>query len=91
MTTLYAEIGGVPVPLADCDWVHWRPCGCPTGVTLARYAPTEEDAWKVFHPRKRAAEEARKRGERMELMTHQRCVAEVMPHWGKRCPHGIRP
>jgi hypothetical protein len=87
----FAEVGGQRVRLTNCDWVHWKPCGCLAGLTMARYAPTEDDAWKVFYNRKNARELAQARGERMELMTHKRCVAEVLPHWGKQCPHGKKP
>lgn len=87
---LQAEVDGQMVPLRYCDWVQWAPCGCPVGVSVAgeNYAVTEADAWKVFYDRKRDAERARKKGYRMELVTHARWSAEIMPKVLTRCPHG---
>jgi hypothetical protein len=88
MPELFAEIDGRHVSLNVCDWVLWGPCGCPFGVTVARYSLTEELAWKSFYDRKRDAERARRRGERMELITHQRWRDEVADRMRGRCPHG---
>lgn len=87
MPELFAEIDGRHVSLAVCDWVLWGPCGCPFGVSMARYSPTEEAAWKSFYDRKRDAERARRRGERMELVTHQRYCDEIAGRMRGRCPH----
>jgi hypothetical protein len=86
---LHAEIDGQMVPLSKCDWVQWARCGCPAGVTLAGegFAVTEQDAWKEFYERKRDADRARKSGERMELVTHDRWGAEIMPQMMAPCPH----
>jgi hypothetical protein len=85
-----AEVDGQTVPLADCVWVLWLPCGCPRGVTVARSAPTEDDAWKAFYDGRGRWQEiahAIRRGERMELMTHARYSAEVYERMLARCPH----
>jgi len=81
--------GFIMVPLSKCDWVQWARCGCPAGVTLAGegFAVTEQDAWKEFYERKRDVDRARKSGERMELVTHDRWGAEIMPLMTAPCPH----
>lgn len=84
---LSAEIDGRNVPLHDCDWVLWGPCGCPFGVSVGRYSPTEEMAWKSFYERKRDREKAQRSGERLELMSHQRWCDEVAERMKGRCPH----
>jgi hypothetical protein len=84
---LLAEIDGQHVPIAKCDWVLWGACGCPYGVTVASYAVTEEAAWRSFFDRKRDIERAQRRGDRMELMTHERWGREVMERMMARCPH----
>jgi hypothetical protein len=89
-----AEIDGRHVPLDKCDWVLWGPCGCPFGVTVGALRDssivnaTEESAWKSFYDRKRDIERAQKRGEHMELMTHERWCAEVAGRMKTRCAHG---
>lgn len=89
--TLSAEIGGQHVPLTACDWVLWAACGCPIGVSVARYSPTEDDAWKAFYDRKRDIERAQRQGERLELMTHARWCAEVMLLMTVPCTHPPAP
>jgi len=88
---LMVELDGATVPLDDCEYVLWNPCGCPRGVTICRYGVvSEEDAWRSFFPTKRERDRERKRGLRMELMTHERWVAEVMPLMRLReCPHQL--
>ena len=85
---LSAEIDGTYVPLTRCDWVLWSPCGCPFGVSIARYSPTEDMAWRSFYDTKRDVQRAQKRGEHMELMTHARWCAEVADRMKVRCTHG---
>jgi hypothetical protein len=84
---LLAEINGEHVPLGRADWVLWAPCGCPCGVCIAAYAPTEEDAWKEFYDHKRDRVRAQRDGYRLVLMTHARYSAEVCPRMTARCPH----
>ena len=86
---LHAEIDGQMVPLRQCDWVKWAPCGCPVGLAVAGegYAVTEQDAWKEFYDRKRDADRARRAGYRIELVTHTRWGAEIMPLMTAPCPH----
>lgn len=84
---LLAEIDGQTVPLSECDWVKWAPCGCPVGVTVARYAATEHDAWKAFYDRKRDIDRAQRQGYSMELVTHARWGAQVMHLMTSPCPH----
>lgn len=89
-SNLLAEIDGEVVRLgrADwADWVLWAPCGCPAGVCVAAYAPTEEDAWKEFCDYARDRAKARRDGYCLELMTHARWSAEVCDRMKARCPH----
>ena len=90
---LFAEIGGVHVPLADCDWVLWRACGCPQGVTvgafpdLSHVTATEEAAWTRLYDTAEEIAAARERGEWIELVTRERCRAEVLGQLSARCEH----
>jgi hypothetical protein len=93
MPGLSFEIDGKHVPVDDCSWVMWGPCGCPWGVTLAGLrgepiAPTEEAAWKQFYDRKRERDKAQRDGARMELMTFARWKAEVCDRMKIGCSHG---
>lgn len=84
-----AEINGRQVRLNECDWVLWSPCGCPRGVTMARYSPTEDQAWKAFFDDWRGVAKAMQAtpGLRLELMTHARYSAEVYKGMLAGCPH----
>jgi hypothetical protein len=84
---LFAEIDGAPVPLDSCDWVLWGKCGCPFGVTVGQYAPTEDAAWKALFDYQREINKAKRRGDRLELMTHERYSREVCDRMRVRCPH----
>ena len=87
-----AEIDGVIVPLADCDWVLWTSCGCPAGVTVAvsgtEVKLTEDSALRAFCRTKRERDKAQRDGEHLELMTHQRWCDEVAERMKVRCTHG---
>jgi hypothetical protein len=90
--TLSAEIGGEHVPLTECDWVLWRSCGCPQGVSKAAgahgvYAADEDAAWKEFYDLKRDRVRAQRKGLRLELMSHERYCHEVSERMKARCPH----
>jgi hypothetical protein len=100
--TLLAAIGAKNVPLADCDWVLWMPCGCSQAVSVAQIPGLtigdEGAAWAQFSDLEDldredldvALEEIAERkqaGWRVELVTHRRCKA-VLDGWGKPCPHG---
>jgi hypothetical protein len=83
---LMVELDGVTVPLADCRYVLWSACGCPRGATACGgRVVSEDDAWKSLFPTKRERDWEQKRGMRMELMTHERWVTEVMRL--RECPH----
>lgn len=91
---LSVEIDGKHIPLADCDWVLWAPCGCPAGVTVAQSRgghivnATEDAAWREFWERKRDIDRRKRQGYRVELMTHERYSAEVYDLMrAHRCPH----
>ena len=80
-------LDGMPVPLAECDWVLTKSCGCPVGVAVASYCPAEGDAWEAFYDSGKQVAEAIRRGERLELMPHSRYCADVLPRMTVRCPH----
>jgi hypothetical protein len=89
---LSVEIDGKPVPLDECNWVMWGPCGCPWGVTMCGVhrsyrVITEDDAWKQFYDRKKERDIARRCGTRMELMTFERWKAEVCERMKTVCHH----
>ena len=84
---LLAEIDGEAVPLADCDWVLWAPCGCAPGVLVAREAATEDAAWREFYPKKRDRDRMQRDGYRMELVTHARWREEISELMRTPCPH----
>lgn len=89
---LMVELEGKTVPLTGCDWVLFKACGCPCGVSVASASEADEEAvWKDFYPLRRDRDHARRRGLRFELMTHERYVAEVMPRMrlSYKCPHVI--
>lgn len=88
---LLIELEGKIVPVADCDWVLYAPCGCPIGLTVAAAAPTEDPAWESHYPRKRERDARRRDGYRMELMTRDRWAAEVMPAMRAGCQHQPSP
>ena len=90
--TLSATIDGKHVPLTECDWVLWGPCGCPFGVSMAATAhgvraADEDAAWKCLFVTKREIDQAKRRGDRLELMSHERYCAEVSDRMIVRCPH----
>jgi hypothetical protein len=102
VTTLLTVIGAKNVPLADCDWVLWSPCGCAQAVSVAQIPGVtiadEDTAWANFSDLGGLEDEAldealeemaaqKAAGWRVELITHERCKA-VLDGWGKPCPHG---
>ncbi len=93
--TLYAEVEGKPVPLDQCDWVLWKPCGCLQAIAVAsipgHLIATEEQAWKQFFRAADGRRKARVAGLHVGLTTHQRWVADLMEGFGKPCPHGEAP
>lgn len=86
---ILVEIDGAAVPLEDCDWVLRWVCGCPHGVLSARGVADEEQAWRELYDLKRDRDRARRRGDTLELVTHERYCAEVYPQMlpGYQCPH----
>jgi hypothetical protein len=74
-------INGVEYAPRDCDWVVWSPSGEPVGCSLVR-SPAYDDPGKAARQFWGTATEAMNhlaRGYRLELMTHERWAAEVMP------------
>lgn len=91
MPELLVRIDGNAVPLRDCAWVEYAPCGCAVGVMVAamsdgsRALPTEDDARRHLDPKKRDRDKAIRQGYRLELMTMTRYRAEI--DLAVRCPH----
>jgi hypothetical protein len=90
--TLSAEIDGKHVPLTDCDWVLFGSCGCPFGVSMAATnlgvrAADEDAAWRCLFVTKREIDRAKSRGDRLELMSHERYCREVSDRMKVRCDH----
>jgi hypothetical protein len=91
---LFVAIDGTHVLLVDCDWVLWRRCGCPQGVTVGGFpdgsvmTATEDAAWSHLYDTAKEIAAAKDRGERVELVTRERCRAEVLNRFSVRCEHG---
>ena len=75
--------------MPDQDWVFSNPCGCPFGVMVADRAPSRSKAWKEFYDTQAERDRAMDRGVTVELMPHDRYVAEVSPKMSPDfvCPH----
>lgn len=95
MTALYADFAGCLVPLADCDWVLWKQCGCAQALTVAeaegRVVATEADAWRELCHGTAAGKRAAARGCRVELITREKLREQVLPAFGLPCPHPPPP
>lgn len=100
MAKLMVEIDGQAVPLAECDWVFYKACGCPRGVMRALIGDAvlydEEAAWREFFGpgTKREIQSlinrARRDGVSAELMTHARYCEEISPLMAlRKDPHTL--
>lgn len=91
MPELLIRLNDQTVPLHDCCWVEWAPCGCAVSVVMAamrdgsRALTTEDAARRQLEPRKRDRDKQIRQGYRLELMTMDRYRAEV--DLAIRCPH----
>ena len=94
---IMVEIKGQAVPLSECDWIMYRPCGCTCGVLLAYMheegAPiySEELAWKDWEPKKRDRDKRKAAGYRLELVTHKDYVARICPTFLNTCDKCKKP
>ncbi|MDQ2877143.1 MAG: hypothetical protein M3Y33_20980 [Actinomycetota bacterium] len=93
---LLVEIGGVAVPLTDCEWVLKMACGCPCGVSKAEHGTwvnaTEDQAWRSFFcESRREAGKAKRQGMSLELVTRARYSAEFYPLLLSGCKHAAGP
>jgi hypothetical protein len=92
MPELLVRIEDKTIPLHDCTWVEYAPCGCAVSVVMSdgsRALPTEDDARRHLAPKKRDRDKAIRQGYRLELMTMDRYRAEV--DLAVRCPHPKGP
>ncbi|MFF2940851.1 hypothetical protein ACFVSQ_13510 [Streptomyces niveus] len=89
MPDLMVRIGKETLPLTNCVWITWAPCGCPCGALTAAYGneahATEEQAWQEQYPLKRERAKYQRQGYRLELMGWPRYRAEI--DLAARCPH----
>jgi hypothetical protein len=90
-TVLVAEIDGRRHRLDDCDWVLWRACGCPQGVAVAAMShhviASEDEALREFYGGRRQVQAALGRGERVELVPHDRYAREIAAKLIAHCAH----
>lgn len=81
MPELMVQIDDTTVPLKDCCWVEYAPCGCPCGALTAAYGDeahaTEDQARREFCPTKKERDKAARQGFRLKLMTFDRYRAEI--------------
>ncbi|MBV2364284.1 hypothetical protein [Streptomonospora nanhaiensis] len=88
---LAVMIDDTPVPLADCHWVMWAPCGCPVAVCTTtvgeEVTATVDQAWARFYAMDAGAREDRQAGYTVSLVSRRRWDQEVSPRLGAPCPH----
>ncbi|MFJ2676340.1 hypothetical protein [Streptomyces sp. NPDC087525] len=89
MPELMVQIDGQTVPLGNCVWITWAPCGCPCGVLNAAFGDevfaTEEQAWREKFPTKRERDKYQRQGYHLELMGWDRYRRDI--DLAARCPH----
>ncbi|GAA1065285.1 hypothetical protein [Streptomyces asiaticus] len=92
MPDLLVQIDDKTLPLTNCVWITWAPCGCPCGALTAAYEDdahaTEQQAWQEIYPLKRDRDKYQRQGYRLELMSWDRYRDEI--DLAKRCPH-VKP
>ncbi|MEU8829422.1 hypothetical protein [Streptomyces sp900116325] len=85
MPDLMVQIDGQTLPLKDCSWSMWAPCGCMVAISLAvggeQILATEEQAHKNHSPRKRDRDREIRLGYRWELITMARYRNEIGSKW----------
>lgn len=91
MTALLVQVDGKTLPLTDCCWIEYRPCGCPCSALTADWGDgentfaTEAQTRKHLSPTKRERDKAAREGYRLELLSWDRYRAEI--DHAARCPH----
>lgn len=89
MPDLKVDIDGQTLPLTNCVWITWAPCGCPCGALTAAFGDeafaTEEQAWREKFPTKRERDKYQRQGYRIELMGWDRYRKDI--NLAARCPH----
>ncbi|WP_030917475.1 hypothetical protein [Streptomyces sp. NRRL B-24720] len=89
MPELMVQIDDQTVPLTNCVWITWAPCGCPCGALTAAYGDTahatESQALAEIWPTKRERTKYTRQGYRVELMGWDRYRADV--DLAAKCPH----
>lgn len=91
--TIYLEVDGQPVPVEQCFWMQFSPCGCASGVAVAdlRGAPLiTEDLARIEFTRtntKLEVERDKAAGYTMKLVTRQQYRDTYMEQIKGSCPH----
>lgn len=89
MPELMVQIDGHMLPLSNCTWITYAPCGCPCGALTAAFGDeafaTEAQAWREHYPLKRERDKYQRQVYRMELMSWDRYRTEV--DLAAKCPH----
>lgn len=92
MTAILVQLDdGETRPLASCEWVFFKPCGCPVGCTWPVYGDTvlatEADAFHDMYGSKAQAAKARKGGITARLVSGEEFREIIAPALGERCGH----
>lgn len=91
MGGVFLELAGKPVPIDDCSWYYYAPCGCCYGATLANHGNksllTDDDAWQDFWGHANRIRKKKAAGYRFELGLRQ----EAQQRLGVECTHGKKP
>ncbi|WP_438479147.1 hypothetical protein [Streptomyces asiaticus] len=79
MPDLLVQIDDKTLPLTNCVWITWAPCGCPCGALTAAYEDdahaTEQQAWQEIYPLKRDRDKYQRQGLVVDL--DEQAVTEI--------------
>jgi hypothetical protein len=88
--SVFLAVDGKPVPIEDCSWYYYAPCGCCYGATIAqsggRVLATEEDAWRDFWSRSDQRRKKQAAGYRFEIGL----LADAQKLLSGQCAHKVR-
>lgn len=97
--SVFLAVNDKPVPIEDCSWYYYAPCGCCIGATLAvvdGFKPlvTEDDAWRDFFARADQRRAKKAKGYRFQTgLTAEagELLREACTHRGKRRRRKVSP
>lgn len=90
ISTVVTFDDGTTLPLSECAWVRFLPCGCACGVALAEHSPTEADTWLGFTHHETAKEVAHDKALGYRLELHPRGRGLDLLKAGDDCTHPDR-